>query len=69
MQVRFTEASGGICGSQALVPLKAGVHSVVFIPNSFKPVKISPRHNRRTSATSDMWLLGIPQFHRLKQKI
>jgi hypothetical protein len=39
----FTEVSGTICGSQSLVPLPAGVHSAVFIPNSFKPVKISPR--------------------------
>jgi hypothetical protein len=43
MQACFTEASGEISGSQALVPLKAKVHSVVFILNSFKPVKISPR--------------------------
>jgi len=68
MQVRFVETSGGVCGNQPIMPLKAG-HPVVFIPDSFKPVKISPRHNRRTSEPSDMWLLGIPWFHRLKQKI
>jgi hypothetical protein len=34
----------GISGNLALVPLKAFVHlPVIFIPNSFKPVKISPQ--------------------------
>src|SRR5579859_1796299 len=60
MQVRFTKASGGDLRQSSTCAAEGGVHLVVFIPNSFKPVKISPRHNHRTSATSDMWLLGIP---------
>jgi hypothetical protein len=48
MQVRSKALLGGNCGNPALAPLQAVVHSAVLIPNSFKPVKISRRHNRQT---------------------
>jgi hypothetical protein len=76
MQVRSKASRGGIRGDQTLAPLKAAVHSVVFIVNLFnpvskslfKPVKISPQHDDELLAPSNVVLSGSFRFGSLNRK-
>jgi hypothetical protein len=76
MQVRSKASRGGIRGDQTLAPLKAAVHSAVFIVNLFnpvskslfKPVKISPHRDDEFFAPSNVVLSGSFRFGNLNRK-